>query len=136
MSYETSPKEDMSRHGWVKNLTFKYLSIQENGKVICEEYDFYTKDLQHDCGSNDYLWLVPEKDSPFLACTWCKTIETLSRDVAIKRKEYQVSPFKAIEILLARGYRKSSPPVRPYVKLAKRTSPKLLDPRKRPKVSK
>lgn len=125
----------MSGHGWVKQLTFKYLSIKENGKIMCKEYDFYVKDIQHDCGSSDYLWFVPEKNGPFLACTWCKSVETLSRDVGIKRKEYIVSPFKAIEMLLARGYKKSSPPVRPYVKLAKKTSPKLLDPRRRPKKS-
>jgi len=136
MGYETTQKEDMSGHGWVKQLTFKYLSILENGKIICEEYDFYVKDIQHECGSSEYLWLVPEKASPFLACTWCKTVETLSRDVGVKRKRYEVSPHKAIAILLARGYKKSSPPMRPFLKLAKKTSPKLLDPRKRPKVSK
>ena len=136
MAYETSMKEDMSRHGWVKQLTFKYLSIKENGKILCEEFDFYVRDIQHECGTIDYLWFIPEKTAPFLGCTYCKTVETLSKDVGIKRKEYIISPHKAIEILLARGYKKSAPPVRPYVKLAKKTSPKLLDPRRRPKVSK
>lgn len=131
--YDVMPDDDMTGHGWRKEKTFKYVEIQENGKIKVEEYDFYVADMNHECGSKKYLWLSAQRSSMFLVCTWCKTVEPIGRDFARKREEHFISPTEAIALMVAKGYRRSDMPVRPYLKLLRKSKPTLLTKRKRPK---
>ena len=133
MSPDIDPEADMSGHGWRKAKTFKYVEIQENGKIKVEEYDFYVADMKHECGSTNYLWLSAQRSTMILACTWCKTTEPIGRDFGRKRKEYFIEPKEAIALLVEKGYRRSDMPVRPYLKLLRKSKPSLLTKRKRPK---
>lgn len=129
---DRSPDRDMSGSGWVKSLTWKYLSITEDRKVLCEEYDFYadSEDLICECGTNRYLWLVPDK-TVLVACTYCNTAMPIGRHLGIKRREYYIAPEEAIEILLKRPFRERDLPLRPYYKLMKK-APRRAVKRKRP----
>lgn len=131
--YDLPPDADMSGHGWRKSKTYKYLTIQEDGKIRCEEYDFYVQDIKHECGSTKYLWLSAQRSTMILVCTWCKTTEPIGRDFARKRKEYLVSVAEAIAIMESKGYRRSDMPMRPYLKLLRASKPSDLIKRERPK---
>ena len=133
MSPDIDPETDMSVHGWRKSKTFKYVEIQENGKILVEEYDFYVEDIKHECGSTDYLWLSAQRSTMILACTWCQTAEPIGRDFGRKRKSYFIEPKQAIKLMIAKGYRRSDMPIRPYLKLLRKSRPSLLTKRKRPK---
>lgn len=131
--YNVKPDDDMSGHGWKKEITVTYTKFKENGEIECEERDFYTKDFQCSCGSNEYLWLVSQKEGVGLACTYCKTVEsTVHRDYGVFRKRYVVTPDQAYEIMKAKGYRDNDIPMRPLMKRLKKKS-KLYTSRKRPK---
>ena len=101
--YDVNPEDDMTKHGWRKSKTFKYLTIQEDGKIKCQEYDFYVEDMTHGCGSNKFLWLSAQRSTMILVCTWCKTTEPIGRDFGRKAKEYFITTNEAIEILKAKG---------------------------------
>ena len=133
--YDVMPEDDMTGHGWRKEKTFKYVTIQENGKILVEEYDFYVEDIKHECGSTKYLWLSAQRSSMFLICTWCQTAEPIGRDFGreAKDREHFISPKEAIALLVEKGYRRSDMPVRPYLKLMRKSKPQLLTKRKRPK---
>lgn len=132
--YNVKPDDDMSGHGWKKELTVKYLSIKENGKIVCSEIDFYVKDFQCSCGSNEFLWLVPQKEGVGLACCYCKTVEsTVNRENGILRKTYEVTPNEALEIMRQKGYRHDEMPMRKFIKKLKFKKAKLFKERKRPK---
>ena len=95
--YDVMPEDDMTKHGWRKSLTFKYLKMLENGKIRCLEYDFYVEDIKHDCGSTDFLWLSDQRSGMLLICTWCKSVEPMGRDFGRKAKEYFVNVNEAID---------------------------------------
>lgn len=132
--YDLPLDADMTNMGWAKSLTWKYLTVREDKTILCEEYDFYVKDQMHQCGSQKFLWLVPDR-TLILACTYCQTAETISRDAGIKRKEYIVSPQTAIQIMKDRGFRENQLPMRVFMKLARKTA-RTFVPRDRPKKSK
>ena len=133
MSPDIDPATDMSVHGWRKSKTFKYVEIQEDGRIKVEEFDFYVADMKHECGSTKYLWLSAQRSTMILACTWCQTAEPIGRDFGRKLKEYFIEPREAIALLEEKGYRRSDMPIRPYLKLLKKSKPSLLTKRKRPK---
>lgn len=132
--YDVKPDDDMTGHGWKKSLTVKYLERKENGEIWVEERDFYTKDFKCDCGANDYLWLIPQREGVGLGCCYCKTVDsTINKEYGILRKSYQITADEAYEILRAKGYKDKDAPMRPYLKALKYKKAKLYEARKRPK---
>lgn len=135
--YDIAPDEDMSGHGWLKEVTFKFLSDIEGikDKLRCTEVDFYTKDQSHACGSNKFLWLSPQRNGVYLCCTWCQTSEgPITSEFGITRKTYEISVAQGIQIMLERGWNIKDLPIRGYLKRAKKTARTFI-PRARPKKS-
>lgn len=125
------PARDMSGHGWSKSLTRKYILENDKG-LFCQEWDFYVEDIQHECGTSDYLWLSSDR-TMFLICMWCRSVETLSRERGILKKEYRITPNEALEILVSHKFRITDMPCRRFAKMLRKRSPKLLKRRPRPK---
>ena len=120
--YDVMPEDDMSGHGWEKNLTFKFIKdVEDKPKVLrVQEVDFYTSDLKHGCGSDKFLWLVPQRNGVYLACTYCSTVEgPISSEFGRTRKTYEVNIHEGIQIMLNRGWKVKDLPIRGLLKRAK-----------------
>jgi len=128
---------DMSGQGWKKSLTWKYVTQGEDGKYYVDEYDFYVDRFESlcQCGTNKFRWLVPDRMLN-LACTWCRTSETLSREAGYFRKRYEVTPEQAIEIYKSRGYNERDLPIRQILNYIVKKKPKNFRiPKVRPDTS-
>lgn len=135
--YDIRPNEDMSGHGWVKEVTFKFLNdVEGKPKIMrCTEVDFYTKDFMCQCGSNKFLWFAPQRNGVYLCCTFCRTSEgPLSHEAGIVREEYEISIEEALQIMRERGWKDTDELMRVYLKRSKGKA-KAFVPRARPNKS-
>lgn len=127
---------DMSSHGWTKNLTWKELSIREDGKIEVIEYDFYSSNLPCPrCATDRFTWIVPQRAGVYKACLYCGVVNgPISMDTGVKQKTYEISSEEAVKILLGRGWTLRDKKLRPYLRRKKPTE--LVPQAERPKVSK
>ena len=107
---ENDPQSDMSKHGWKKRLTYRYLNEE---KLIVDEFDFYVEDISCQCGTTGFLWLVPERSGVLIACTYCKTVSgAIAKANGRFRKSYSVTLAEAIMILKSYGWQERDAPIR------------------------
>jgi len=107
---EDDAQKDMTKYGWKKDLTYKYLN---EITLVVDEFDFYAIDMKCKCGTSGFLWLVPERSGVQLACTYCKTVSgAITRENGKFRKSYQASLAEAIMILKSYGWHERDAPIR------------------------
>jgi hypothetical protein len=102
---ETDPLRDMTKHGWRKALTWQDIKQRPNGSWTLSEVDFDTKALHCEgCGTNEYLWVVPQRAGVFLACVMCETVDgPISMEFGDLISTRQATPLEVLQILEQRG---------------------------------
>lgn len=102
--YKIEAGEDMTGHGWVKAYTWLYI-VKVKDEWILSEYDYDAGTYAcENCNSNLFMWLVPQSQGVYLACTGCKEVDgPLTKDGAYKVSVKTITPEVALEILKARG---------------------------------
>lgn len=102
---ETDPIRDMSKHGFLKKLTWLDVKRLDNGQWQLKEIDYDVRAFHCDsCNSSDYLWLAPQRAGVYLACVMCETVDgPISRDEGDTVVTKIIQPAEALMILESRG---------------------------------
>jgi len=103
--YDIAVGEDMTKHGWVRDLIWLDVGRKGSGEWTLTEFLFdagnYTCRV---CKTNEFLWLVLQRNGVYLACTGCKDVEgPITSDNAQHMGMKTVSPERIMEVLKARG---------------------------------
>lgn len=130
---------DWSGLGFYKSCTFKYIKVDDKGKITCNEYDFFAHDPEivcGQCGQSKYTYLKPERTGVYRSCVYCSTTDgPISKNFGTLRKSYQINTEEAISILEGRNAPKRE--IMRFKKPKRRVSPlqKMKQSRERPEVS-
>jgi len=103
----------MRGEGWKKAITLKWITIKEDGTVLCQEYDYFsdrmpcrTRELGTGgpmCGF-DHTWVRILKGKVFWACHLHQHVNgPLAHSLGTLAQSYIVPPTKALEICRETG---------------------------------
>jgi len=111
---ESDPSRDMSKYGFKKELTYRYLVEKESGVLMVDEFDFYVDDMPcRGCGSEKFEWLYADRSGVLLLCCYCEQVNgAMNKEIGRFRKSYQVTLDEAITLLKSQGWRENDRPIR------------------------
>jgi len=125
----TDPSRDMSKFGFKKALTYRYVSEHPSGGLVVDEVDFYVDDIPcRGCGSSQFEWLYPDRSGVLLLCCYCERVngsiaKTLGRQVSSKKISFE----EAIAILKSYGWTERDRPIRAIRQMHKRRPQEMVE---------
>lgn len=105
--YPVNPTDDMTGHGWRKELVWRDLK-ERNDKWFITSYHFTIDRFPcYNCKSSEFSWLAPQRTGIYKVCLGCQmaTGPISMEDGAMIGSPKEISPEEAYGIFMARGLR-------------------------------
>jgi len=118
--YNLKAEDDMTGHGWAKELVWRKVDMDDAGRWTERKYHFSAGDFPcGTCRTNDFTWLVPQRTGVYKACLGCgqangpltvDAAELIGQPIPISAEEvyalYQARGIKRIPKALIRQVRR------------------------------
>lgn len=106
--YDLQPEDDMTGHGWSKELVWRDIKLRE-GQCTETEFHYRASDFRCDeCKSADFMWLIPQRTGVYRCCLGCLKVNgPITVDAAmIIGTPKQVTPEVMYAVLVKRGVKR------------------------------
>lgn len=107
--YDLEPRDDMTSHGWVKELVWRNVELKEDGRCMETDFHYRAVDFSCDeCQTSDFIWLVPQRTGIYRACLGCLKVNgpiTVEGVFQVGTGK-QIAPEVMYALLKARGVKR------------------------------